>query len=362
MRMRRWFLFFINICIVGMVSFTPPRAYGAILNPSELKNQGSIIDVQNGQQPNTPSEIDKRLQNINQTILDNQLAIHTIENDIDVIHTDIWKLEHETAVLHENMAKRGDLLKERAKAYQVTSGDLTFLYALLDTKNISEFIDRAGSVAMIVQADHDLLKKQQDEKEEYDLKHKSLTDKYVKLNRMKAEYEVMQAQILEQKKHYEEMKIQFQEQNQDHAAAVNPVSTIIPSILAPSSGLAVKILSISQKYIGHSVYVFGGGRTASDIQNGRFDCSGFVHWALSQVGINVGTNTDSIKNSGRQIPAQSIQPGDLVFFDTYKQDGHVGIYIGNGQFIGSQSTTGVAIADMTSGYWKAKFNGRVIRF
>lgn len=65
MRMRRWFLFFINICIVGMVSFTPPRAYGAILNPSELKNQGSIIDVQNGQQPNTPSEIDKRLQNIN---------------------------------------------------------------------------------------------------------------------------------------------------------------------------------------------------------------------------------------------------------------------------------------------------------
>ncbi|WP_252314401.1 NlpC/P60 family protein [Sinobaca sp. H24] len=36
----------------------------------------------------------------------------------------------------------------------------------------------------------------------------------------------------------------------------------------------------------------------------------------------------------------------MVFFDTYKLDGHVGIYIGDGQFIGSQSSTGVAIESM----------------
>jgi cell wall-associated NlpC family hydrolase len=40
-----------------------------------------------------------------------------------------------------------------------------------------------------------------------------------------------------------------------------------------------------------------------------------------------------------------MQPGDLVFFNTYKKDGHVGIYIGNGKFIGSQSSTGVEIAE-----------------
>jgi hypothetical protein len=56
-----------------------------------------------------------------------------------------------------------------------------------------------------------------------------------------------------------------------------------------------------------------------------------------------------------------MQPGDIVFFDTYKKNGHVGIYVGNGKFIGSQSKTGVAIADMSSGYFKKKFNGVVRR-
>lgn len=56
-----------------------------------------------------------------------------------------------------------------------------------------------------------------------------------------------------------------------------------------------------------------------------------------------------------------MQPGDLVFFDTYKADGHVGIYVGDGKFIGAQSKTGVAIADMSKGYWQQKFNGRVKR-
>ena len=38
-----------------------------------------------------------------------------------------------------------------------------------------------------------------------------------------------------------------------------------------------------------------------------------------------------------------MQPGDLVFFDTYKRDGHVGIYIGNGKFIGAQTSTGLRL-------------------
>lgn len=121
------------------------------------------------------------------------------------------------------------------------------------------------------------------------------------------------------------------------------------------------VISAGYKYIGNSVYVFGGGRSEVDIANGRFDCSAFVHWAFNQVGIDVGLSTDYIKNAGRQVSESELQPGDLVFFDTYKKDGHVGIYIGNGKFIGSQSSTGVAIADMTNGYWKKRFNGRVVR-
>ncbi|MGJ7922833.1 C40 family peptidase [Neobacillus sp. LXY-4] len=121
------------------------------------------------------------------------------------------------------------------------------------------------------------------------------------------------------------------------------------------------IISAGNKYIGHSTYVFGGGRNEIDIANGRFDCSAFVHWVFAQASIEVGNTTDTLKTSGTQISVNEMAPGDLVFFNTYKNDGHVGIFLGDGKFIGSQSSTGVAIVDMTQGYWKETFSGRVIR-
>lgn len=125
------------------------------------------------------------------------------------------------------------------------------------------------------------------------------------------------------------------------------------------------IVTIGNKWIDNSTYVFGAGRNQSDIENGKFDCSSFVHWAFKEVGIDLGpldsVSTETLKNEGQNVSINNIKPGDLVFFDTYKKDGHVGIYVGNQKFIGAQGSTGVAIADMSEGYWKEKFNGRVKR-
>ncbi|UOQ47232.1 C40 family peptidase [Gracilibacillus caseinilyticus] len=126
-----------------------------------------------------------------------------------------------------------------------------------------------------------------------------------------------------------------------------------------------KVVSVGTKWINNSKYVFGGGRNQLDVMTGRFDCSSFVYWAFDQVGITLGNmtsvTTDTLKSMGSGVTMDNIQIGDLVFFNTYKIDGHVGIYAGNGRFIGAQSSTGVSYADMTSGYWKEKFNGRIIR-
>ena len=127
-----------------------------------------------------------------------------------------------------------------------------------------------------------------------------------------------------------------------------------------NTGIAV--VDVGYKWIGSSVYIFGGGRNQSDIARGRFDCSSFVHWAFKEVGVDLGplnsTSTETLKHLGEGVSPSDIQPGDLVFFDTYKTDGHVGIYICNGKFIGAQTSTGVAIADMSQGsYWSKIFNG-----
>jgi cell wall-associated NlpC family hydrolase len=133
------------------------------------------------------------------------------------------------------------------------------------------------------------------------------------------------------------------------------------STASSGGGNGGAVTQVGQKYIGNSTYVFGGGRNSYDIANGRFDCSAFVAWSFSQVGISLPASTDGQKNAGRQVSTSDMRPGDLVFFDTYKTDGHVGIYMGGGQFIGAQSSTGVAIASLNSGYWGDVFNGRVVR-
>lgn len=66
-----------------------------------------------------------------------------------------------------------------------------------------------------------------------------------------------------------------------------------------------------------------------------FDCSGFMQWGFKKANINIGRTTyDQIK-SGVEVSLDSVQPGDLLF---YSDLGHVGMYIGNGQWIESPNS------------------------
>ncbi|UNL87560.1 C40 family peptidase [Priestia koreensis] len=147
----------------------------------------------------------------------------------------------------------------------------------------------------------------------------------------------------------------------------NPTQVTSPAEQIPTTPVTShsSVLEAGSTLIGRTVYKFGGGRTKTDINNGLFDCSSFVHWAYAQIGVDLGNrgwvSTETLKNKGRAVAVSDMQPGDLVFFDTYKKDGHVGIYAGNGKFLGCQGKSGVAYADMTKGYFKKKFNGRVRR-
>lgn len=99
-----------------------------------------------------------------------------------------------------------------------------------------------------------------------------------------------------------------------------------------------------------SPYVYGG--TGPDV----FDCSGFVQWVYKQNGIYIPRTVSPQYYGSDRI--SSPEPGDLVFFNTYEFLGHVGIYIGNGQFIhAGTSSTGVYIADFYSSYWQGCYQG-----
>ncbi|MDP2170512.1 MAG: C40 family peptidase [Rhodocyclaceae bacterium] len=91
-----------------------------------------------------------------------------------------------------------------------------------------------------------------------------------------------------------------------------------------------------------------------------FDCSGFVRHVFNQsLGLSLPRSALAISQAAERIDKQELQPGDLVFFNTMRRAfSHVGIYLGEGQFVHSPRTGGrVRIENMGDRYWKHRFDG-----
>lgn len=125
----------------------------------------------------------------------------------------------------------------------------------------------------------------------------------------------------------------------------------IPVSRDGSSSLVRRIVQSSMRYQGVP-YVFGGTSPSG------FDCSGFTRYIFAQAGIYLPRAADEQYELGQYVSYSRLQPGDLVYFTTYEAGAsHVGIYLGNSQFISATSSRGIAIARMDSGYWGDRYIG-----
>jgi peptidoglycan DL-endopeptidase CwlO len=364
------------------------------------------------------SKIEEKISSIKNAIEENNLKIKEADEQINSTKAEVDRLNAEIAVIEERINARNNILKDRAVSFQENGGQVKYLDVILGSSSFSDFIDRIDAVATIVEADQSLIEAHKADKTELEEKQKTVNSKLADLNALKVELEGMQMQINDQKAQSEALKqeliqkenaneqeltalqqkdaelaaqaqaaleaaaksVEVRQSSQDttegnvkRATTSNGVSktesntesntvskTESNTVSNPSGGLAT-VIKAGYKYIGNSTYKFGGGRTASDIARGYFDCSAFVSWAFKQGGYSIGASTSVLRNTGTKISLSEAKPGDLVFFDTYKKDGHVGIYLGGGKFIGSQSSTGIAIANMNSGYYQKTFSGHVRR-
>lgn len=131
----------------------------------------------------------------------------------------------------------------------------------------------------------------------------------------------------------------------------NPTKPVTPTPAKPpvDAAQADKVVAIAKSMLGVP-YVWGGSTPAG------FDCSGFIHYVYQQAGIPIA-RTNSKGMDARSYYIDAPQVGDLVFFaNTYTSGiSHLGIYIGNNQFIHAGSK-GITVTSLNDSYWKKHFD------
>ncbi len=142
-------------------------------------------------------------------------------------------------------------------------------------------------------------------------------------------------------------------QAQTNAQAAGTVVGISASV--PENDTVVAPPPTHSNVVGYAMsqlgtpYVWGGAAP------GGFDCSGLVMWAYAQVGVSLPHSSYAMWGAGVPVSRDQLEPGDIVFFDGL---GHVGLYIGNDEFVEAPHTGDVVkISSLDEGWYAATYVG-----
>jgi cell wall-associated NlpC family hydrolase len=282
----------------------------------------------------------------------------------------------------EHIIALGNVLKSNYE-----DGMTTYLAVLFEATSISDFIDRADKIKMIVgtysklQSDivtlnatmnnqKELIKQKQNtiqaaiqekaqtqqavqlvlDKQQTVLAQLSTEEKATLNASLSAQAKVSRIQKLIQQ---EELEAAYaaKERSSNGAAyhGTNDGGGVAGTVKV--SGGAQQILSFAAKFLG-TPYVWGGTTPSPG-----FDCSGYVQYVYRNAGISLSRVSEQQYKNGVSVSRSELSPGDLVFFHTYSSGAsHVGIYVGNNTMINS-SNGGVSYDDMTNSYWAPRYLG-----
>ena len=128
-----------------------------------------------------------------------------------------------------------------------------------------------------------------------------------------------------------------------------PASTAVATPAPVREGRVQTLLKRALALLG-TPYRWGGTTTSG------FDCSGLVGYVFrTALGIELPRVSREMASSGERIDRDELVEGDLVFFSRGKVVDHVGIYIGNGQFVHAPRTGRDVSVSKLDGYWAQHF-------
>jgi cell wall-associated NlpC family hydrolase len=269
-------------------------------------------------------------------------------------------------VARGNLSRAQRMLAKRLVAIYTSEEQQSSLAVILGARSLDDLISRIETVNSLSKQDSALIHQVAGYQHQIVRRRTLLRQERIKQHRLVAERAAqrnrIQGKLASERHLYSTVKSQLQQmisQQQAAQAAAAQRARVAARVQSASptgsfgvgdpaggsvpSGHFSGVVGVAMQYLG-TPYVWGGASPSG------FDCSGFVMYVFAQVGVSLPHYTVAQYNypSAVSVPKSELQPGDLVFFAGL---GHVGIYVGGGQFIHAPHTGDVVRIDSLSGGW-----------
>lgn len=395
---------FLSLALVGTLSLsalaTPALAVEA--SPSSVSDFDSLISELSAEE----DEVANQLETLQADMEHNEAEAEELAAEMTETQEFLESLQVEVEELKDIIEKREAQLNEQARGVQVMGETGNIVSFILNADSLNDIIGRLDVVSTLISSNKQTVAQQKEDQELVEAKENETLEKQEEQNQLAAKLEANKAALEEQKAEQESIlarkasekeeveeersalvaqaeaaeerrkslevanstaasaDVEASEETNEEATtetneeenveaegeeaatdseAVTTSSTSSAPAPAPSTTDS-SVVGIAQGLQGIP-YVYGGGSTSG------FDCSGFTTYVFAQAGRSLPRTAAAQYGATSRISRSEAQPGDLVFFSQGGGVDHVGIYMGGGNFIGAQTSTGVAVSTIDSGYW-----------
>jgi cell wall-associated NlpC family hydrolase len=234
-----------------------------------------------------------------------------------------------------------------------TSGEESALEVLLGSASLDDLLDRVDTVNRLSDQDTRIVNEVRTFRTEIKQREVELTQARVEQTQIvaaqAAKRDSIKAQLGERQRLLNSIKAEIarmqaaERQRQQQLASEAQTRISNSGGGNPTGHYGGGVVGIAMQYLGVP-YVWGGASPSG------FDCSGFTMYVYAQVGVSLPHNAAMQYGLGSAVSRENLAPGDLVFFNGL---GHVGLYIGGGQFIHAPHTGDVVKISSLSESWYA---------